>query len=846
MKLTAKIEERHRAKNYWIAIVALGALVATWSVAHLFAFAPHEWAPFLALTCVVIISGSRPIRIPGTTDAVTASDAFILLGLIFLGVPAAVMLGIVDSLAGAMRSSRRATSRLGAPAMVAVSLFITGHVFYLALALHLQTPPYPVGTTPLDFAQLLVPLILIAILQHALNCGLVAMMRALKSRRSIWDCWREGYVWTAGAYVAAALVAALIYQAILGFGLLYVLLAATILGATYASYKIFFARFAEKAREAEEMGRLHLATVEALATAIDAKDQTTHCHVRRVQIYAAGMGKVMGLPRSEFEALKAGALLHDIGKLAVPDHILNKPGKLTEAEFERMKIHTSVGAELLERVEFPYPVAQVVRHHHERWDGKGYPDGLQAEEIPLAARILAVVDCYDSAREDRPYRLGMTHEEASALLERNAGTSFDPQLVQVFLRHLPRFEADIAAAGLHHGFIGLAPATSATAIMPDSQDSPAARSNCAAPPSYLEQIKNAHREVYTLYEIARTFGASLEIKDTVSILVNKVGHVVPFETCVVYLYDEARGYARAAHVAGQHAAAVSERCVALGEGVVGFALANRRVAHQFDPMLDFAGAALPPDVCYRSMVALPLVKDERLLGALAVYSLEANRYTDDHIRLLDMVARLASDALSNAMQHAEAESNALTDTLTGLPNRRSLRTRFEQEAARARRTGQTFQVVMLDLDDFKQVNDTFGHKIGDQVLREAARILQAQLREYDFLARYAGDEFVAIVLDLSAEQTEELRARIEQAFARFSLRARRDQHARVGISVGTASFGTRGETLDQLLIAADQAMYADKSARKSRKRAAAEVAAPTPPESLPDIATGELASVAVN
>ena len=201
----------------------------------------------------------------------------------------------------------------------------------------------------------------------------------------------------------------------------------------------------------------------------------------------------------------------------------------------------------------------------------------------------------------------------------------------------------------------------------------------------------------------------------------------------------------------------------------------------------------------------------------SVYSAELEQYTDDHMRMLETVTRLASDALTNAMHHAEAESNALTDPLTGLPNPRYMALRFEQEAARARRTGRPFQVVMLDLDDFKPVNDTYGHKVGDKMLREVAHIIQEQLREYDFLARYAGDEFVAIVQEVEDSQVDDLRFRIENAVARFSMHVRGDKHARVGISVGTATFGIDGETLDQLLIVADQAMYRAKSGHKLEK-----------------------------
>jgi len=187
------------------------------------------------------------------------------------------------------------------------------------------------------------------------------------------------------------------------------------------------------------------------------------------------------------------------------------------------------------------------------------------------------------------------------------------------------------------------------------------------------------------------------------------------------------------------------------------------------------------------------------------------------MRLLETVTRLASDALSNAMHHAEAESNALTDPLTGLPNARYMALRFDEEASRARRNARPFQVVMLDLDDFKIVNDTFGHKVGDKMLRETGRIIQAQLREYDFLARYAGDEFVAIVQELVGNQVEDLRSRIETAVSEFLLPVPGRGEARVGISVGTATYGVEGETLDQLLVVADLAMYRAKSSHKLDK-----------------------------
>jgi diguanylate cyclase (GGDEF)-like protein/putative nucleotidyltransferase with HDIG domain len=612
------------------------------------------------------------------------------------------------------------------------------------------------------------------------------------------------------------------------------LLSVTLFAGAQVIYLVWF-RLNAKTSEMEELSRLHFATAEALATAIDAKDQTTHCHVRRVQIYAAGMGEVLGLSSAEIAALKAGALLHDVGKLAVPAHIINKPGRLTPAEFEKMKIHTTVGAQILSRIDFPYPVTPIVRHHHEQWDGRGYPDGLKGEQIPMTARIISVVDCFDSVREDRPFRRGMTRDEALAFLLRGSGTHFDPNVVKLFIKHLPHFEAQIAAVGLPQQ---LPPNHVREPFSLNEVDMAQTRERG----SYMayDQIKSAHQEVYALYEIARTFGSSLDVRNTIEVLVDKVGHVVPFDTCVVYLYDELKGYATTAHVAGRNAKMLAKRTIASGEGVTGFALANRSPINQLHPSLDFAGLEIERE--YRSMASLPLFKDEMLLGAVSVYSTELDGYTEDHMRLLETVTRLASDALSNAMHHAEAESNALTDPLTGLPNARYMALRFDEEASRARRTGRPFQVVMLDLDDFKIVNDTFGHKVGDKMLREMGRIIQTQLREYDFLARYAGDEFVAIVQELVGNQVEDLRYRIETAVSKFSLHVRGNGQARVGISVGTATYGIEGETLDQLLVAADQAMYRAKSSHKLEKIKKQ----PEALEVVMELENDNLASVSVN
>src|SRR5260370_654294 len=445
MKLIEMSDYNRAAKTYWVVMVCAGAAVFVWALQRCVSLSPIQWAEFAGLLGLVTVAGSNPIRIPNTKSSFTAGDAFTFLTVLFLGVPAAVLIGITDSFVSSRRTSKRSASWIGAPAMMAVTVFIAGNTFYLVLGQFAHVPPNPLRTAPLRLCQLLAALALMAILHYFVNGFTVSTIYALKKRRPILRFWVDGYLWTWWSFLGSAIATALIYAAVTSLGFVCVLLSIPVIAATFWTYKIYFERINNKTREAEELSRLHLATVEALATAIDAKDQTTHCHVRRVQIYAEGLGKLLGLSDAELAALNAGALLHDVGKLAVPDHILNKPGTLTPAEFEKTKVHTTVGAEILSRVNFPYPVVPIVKHHHERWDGRGYPDGLKGEQIPLTARILTVADCFDAVSEDRQYRKGMTREEACRFLRDGAGTQFDPNIVEAFLGNLLGFEEEIRA-----------------------------------------------------------------------------------------------------------------------------------------------------------------------------------------------------------------------------------------------------------------------------------------------------------------------------------------------------------------------------------------------------------------
>lgn len=556
-----------------------------------------------------------------------------------------------------------------------------------------------------------------------------------------------------------------------------------------------------KTNEIHEANRIYISTVEALATAVDARDQLGRGHVNRTQHFAVRMGEVLGLNKSDLEALNTAALLHDIGKLAVPDHILNKPGELTPAELEKVKTHASVGAAIISEIDFPYPVTPAIKHHHERWDGKGYPDGLAGDRIPLTARILSIADTYDTLRVTRPYRPAVTRQGARALLKNGAGSQFDPKLVALFLKNLRRFENEIAEKGLYYD---------------DDRATPLRLQSAGEEEKggYVEQIKRANREVFTLFELARVFGTSLNIDETLSLFTRKISELLPMDTCVVYLLNETGTVAIAKHAEGLNSEALKNRKLRVGQGTTGETLETLVPISTSGPAVDFASYELDFVNSYRAMASVPLFAHDRLLGAVSVYSCEFESYEEEHMRLLETVAKIASDAIWTALTHAETEVRALTDPMTGLPNARSLQARFESEISRARRSGKRFQILMIDLDGFKSVNDTFGHKTGDLLLKELSDLMKEELREYDFLARYAGDEFVAIIPEADKEAARELSHRIEQGVSKFRLDTGEGRFASVGASIGYASYPDNGETLDQIVIAADKAMYSVKEQRK--------------------------------
>src|SRR5947207_811641 len=277
------------------------------------------------------------------------------------------------------------------------------------------------------------PLVGAATSAYLVNTGLVAIAIALSTHKRVTTVWHDNFWWIAPSYFVGAATSALAVTFINHSGYWIAPISFVPLYLTYRTYNVYLGRMEDKQRHVQQTSDLHLSTIEALARAIDAKDQTAHMHIRRVQVFATRLAQQIGLSEPEIQGVKTAALLHDIGKLAVPEHILSKPGPLTQEEFQKIRIHPQVGAEIIARVPFPYPVAPLILSHHERWDGKGYPQGLSGEQIPVGARILTIVDYYDAVTTERPYHTALTMESAIGLLTHEMGRALDPNLVPVFI-----------------------------------------------------------------------------------------------------------------------------------------------------------------------------------------------------------------------------------------------------------------------------------------------------------------------------------------------------------------------------------------------------------------------------
>ena len=588
------------------------------------------------------------------------------------------------------------------------------------------------------------------------------------------------------------------------------LLASTAL--VYAAVRVsrsYRSRVEAERATARSMAELHLATIEALALAIDAKDQTAANHIRRVQAYATGMARALALTEDEVQAVRTAALLHDIGKLAVPEHILAKPGALTPEEFQKVRIHPQIGADIIAGVPFPYPVAPLILSHHERWDGRGYPAALKERDIPIGARILAVADCFDALTSDRPYHKAISHDAAMDVLHEDSGKAFDPEVVATFARLMPQLRFEIQREGL------AAPQRDAMPPQTGEALRTIGASVIDGKSTVFEDIALAHREIYALYQIAQAMGTSLGVADTMELIASKLSDLVPFSTCALFLYSEESDSLACRFAKGTDADVVQQIEVRNGQGLTGWVARNRRPLVNARPNADLEAIGSPMTTVLQSALVCPLVCNERFIGTLAVYHTTPGFYRDDHRRLLDRICEQAAAVIHNSIVFEQTQEDSLTDPLTGLPNTRFMFMHLTRELARADRLKSEVSLLVMDLNGFKAINDTYGHHVGDNALRAVAAVLRTAIRPYDICVRYAGDEFIVVLSGCGHDEAETKRVELQAEIDRLVFEVRPGMRLPLSISAGAAVFPHDGDTYESLLAKADSRMYRDKSRRKN-------------------------------
>jgi diguanylate cyclase (GGDEF)-like protein/putative nucleotidyltransferase with HDIG domain len=791
----------------YMAAVFLGALLAIGALAfHSFPSshaALWEYAVFIVLG---VLAGGKKIALSRKQNAddggsMSLGFAIAFAALLRFGLLYGVVIGALSCLSSCVYPKRQAIHQiLFNVGLTLVEGFLGGLAFICVnggeLGVHI----------PQTFGAITVS----AVVFFIVNTGGVSIIISLCSGEKVGKIWKENFLWTAPSYFATASISALAFVVLKDSFTGILLFVAPVAYLVYQSYSVSIARSDEKQQHIEELqlnqeelASLYLATIKSLALAIDAKDQYTHQHILRVQRYAVAIAVEMGLKGSDLEAVNTGALLHDIGKLGVPEYVLLKSGRLTPDEFDKIKQHPEIGAAILGPVKFPWPVLPVVRHHHEKLDGTSYPDGLKGDEIPLSARIMAVADVYDALTSSRSYRRAWTHEKAMKIIVKDAGTHFDPLVVDAFTRVVDQVIREMAeeAEGPLDEHV--------EEVTPELQLAPDA------------DVTRASAELWALYEVAQMLSSSIGSKDTCHILGRKLIGIFDGTSCVVMLAPR-EGRMKVASASGINAdffmggAALTEN--SLSEKVLRERQTYIGEYDQDDLMLTSNDAALWTEL--RSCLIVPMELEGEPIGAINIYSPRVNYFTKYDQQLLEMIALRASRALHNGILFDRDADQTLQDPLTNLANLRQLTLQLDCKCREYSTADifadHTFAVLCIDLDNFKSINDNFGHQKGDKVLQQVASCFQSMIGPTDFVARYAGDEFVIILEPADRSGAESIALMITDAIEQLELDLIHDSIGQIhlGMSVGIAVFPQDGTDSAALIAAADHDMYQNKSHRK--------------------------------
>jgi putative nucleotidyltransferase with HDIG domain len=566
-----------------------------------------EW---LILAGLTLLSGFFTIKIPALGARFSVSETFVFTSVLLFGANAGTITLALDALIAATgSSSRREPLRIIFNlAAAALSIWVASHVFFTVAGIG----PL-IGDPTVKLPEFLWPLVLQTLTYFLMNSCLVALAIGFERNVNWFAVWRRSFLWLGVSYFASASVAALLVSYTRTVDLMAVTIIVPLLLVSYLTFKISLGRIEDATRHVEQVDRLYMSTIETLAMAIDGKDQVTHGHIRRVQRFALGLAAELGVKdEGHLKALEAAALLHDTGKLVVPEHILNKPGRLTPGEFEKMKLHAAAGAEILSAIHFPYPVVPIVRHHHEAWDGTGYPDGLKGTDIPLGARILQVVDCFDALTSDRPYRGRLSDDDATTVLMQRRGTMYDPLVVDTFIAVKDRLESSSVHAA-----------------------------------SKLETVLTRDPALKIAAELrARLEGALAQHPEFVRVTTSLARSLVEStgaQLAVLFVKDHGCDELVSALVHSRGAAKLGPISVPVGGRVSGWVAANGRAILNADAALDLPTEA--GELCLSRCLSAPIVAGSETHAVMTLYLDDARGFSDHDMRLIEAAVRTLDIAI---------------------------------------------------------------------------------------------------------------------------------------------------------------------------------------------------------
>ncbi len=728
---------------------------------------PIGWR-WLTLAALTLVSGSATVNLPSLPATVSVSETFVFTSVLLFGSAPGTLTVALDALVISIWSYRK-----GHPTYkIAFNVCAVPLSMWLACHLYYEISPYgPLQTsrTAVQLKGLLWPLIIFTITYYGLNTWLITLAIALEKRLSPVAVWREHFLWLALNYFGGASVAVLLVSYTKDLDYTYLLIIIPLLAVLYFTFSTSMGRVEDANRHLSQLNALYMSTIETLAMAIDAKDQITHGHLRRVQSYAVGLAKLLGVKEeAQIRAIEAAALLHDMGKLAVPEYILNKPGPLTAAEFEKMKLHASVGADILSSIGFPYPVVPIVRHHHESWDGTGYPDGLAGTAIPIGARILSVVDCFDALTSDRPYRPRLSDREALRILEQRRGSMYDPLIVDTFTRA--------------HAELGLALPNADSRLV---ESTPAADRQSFAPrTARLEQIAASSDEMVTLYDLSQALTSAATLSDSLHVVCTHLRRLVPATTYVFFAHDVEQDDLRVVYVSGEHSELLMQLRLPLGQRLSGWVAANRHTIRNSDPVLDLGEAFRIVSPRLRSALSTAVVNNQSLTGVLSVYSSRAAAFTEEHERIIEAVARQLAPALAERLQR---ENRTVFAT-----SRPALETHSPVDAALHDGTEESDGnpvLILVRCIHLQALEDSHDSSDPVQVVRDL-------LRPTDFVFR-TGPHELAVVLSKS---TSDDATRVRDAIVRL-IASRVPDFSRAACDIGIA-FAKDGAIVEKWLASA--------------------------------------------